>query len=464
MSIPEIWEEFLKNQEQQLGKRAVSQWIRPLRLRRFDAGNLYLEATDSFQVLWFEEHVRNKLQAELRNKNGRPIKVHLVTESPQQQAAASDGDTGSNSKRKPAARKESAPAVRAGDGLAVDALLERLVSHPGIEIALRLLTEVATGIPAEGADPIGEFNPIYVYGPTGSGKSMLLMSVARAMQERGISAVYCKADTFTEHVIAAIRAGEMRQFRQAYRNAGALLLDDVQIFSRKTSTQEELFHTFNTLHLEGKQIILASNCPPSELSAIEPRLVSRFEWGLSLPIKPPEGVYLQALIKARAAAMNWQISERMVEWLVDTFPSGVNAVVKACETLALRAHMEHYSLQHLSTERALGLIKDLIIEEAHASITSEKIIQAVADHFGMPIEELLSDSQTRECVIPRQLAMYICRQKLKMPYMRIGDLFKRDHSTVMSAIKACQKGLEDPSGDLARHHSASLKRLALLRR
>jgi len=462
MSIPEIWEEFLIKQEQQLGKRAVSQWIRPLKVQRYDAGNLYLEVSDSFQLLWFEEHVRNRVLRELRNHNGRSIRVHLIPVY--QQPAAESPDGTSSAKRKAVPRKETLPAIRAGDGLAVDALLERLISHPGIEIALRLLKEVATGLPADGGELIGDFNPIYLYGPTGAGKSMLLMSVARAMQERGINAVYCKADTFTEHVIAAIRAGEMRQFRQAYRNAGALLLDDIQILSRKTSTQEELFHTFNTLHLDGKQIILAANCPPSELSAIEPRLVSRFEWGLSLPIKPPEGQHLQSLIRARAATMSWNIGDRMVEWLVDTFPSGVNAVVKACETLALRAHMEHFSLQHLSTERALGLIKDLIIEEAHASITPEKIIQAVADHFGMPLEELLSDSQTRECVVPRQLAMYICRQKLKMPYMRIGELFSRDHSTVISAIRACQKGLEDPSGELARHHSASLKRLALLRR
>ncbi|MFZ4098954.1 MAG: DnaA ATPase domain-containing protein [Chlamydiia bacterium] len=457
MSLLQIWETFLERQERELGVDTVTKWLRPLRVVRFDAGNLYLEVSDSFQALWFEEHMRRRVQEGLLNSNGRKLKVHLLVPEVTQ-AVATTPEARRNSPRRDAPKAR----TPTSDAMAAEARLEHFIPHGVSAIALRLLQEVATGKPPLGEEPLGSFNPIVLFGPSGCGKTHLLMGVAAALVERGVQALYCRAETFTEHVIEAIRAGEMQSFRRAYRHVDALLVDDVQAFARKASTQEEFFHTFNALHVEGKQIILAANCPPSEMQSIEPRLVSRFEWGLSLPLESPPREVLKEILERRAALLGWGGSNKLLFWLVEEFPSGTRACMRALEALILRAHLDHLSDQHLTCEQAAHLLRDLISEERQASLSAPKILQAVAEHFALPLEDLRGCSQTRECVEPRQLAMYLCRQKLRMPYMRIGELFDRDHSTVMSAIKGCQKALSERSSDTPHHLTAVLKRLDYL--
>jgi chromosomal replication initiator protein len=454
MTLLQVWEDFLQRQEQELGAETVIKWLRPLRLVRFDAGNLYLQCHDSFQALWFEEHMRGRVQRTLRNSNGRQLKVHLlVPDAPPAQAPLL------KPKKTPVKREGSTAEGPRTDVLSPEMRFETFVAHGNNAVPYRLLLEIGTGKPPEGEEPLGVFNPIYLFGPSGSGKTHLLMAAATSMKERGLKALYCRADTFTEHVIAAIRAGEMQQFRKAYRHIDALIVDDIQGFSRKGSTQEEFFHTFNTLHLQGKQIILSANCPPSELQAVEPRLMSRFEWGISLPLEVPQGPELLQILAQRAQELGWKGTSRHLAWLLEEFPSGPKAAARALEALILRSHLEHLSEQHLTLEQAGNLLRDLLAEERQASLTSAKILQAVAEHFALPMGDLRGDAQTRECVVPRQMAMYLCRQKLRLPYMRIGELFDRDHSTVMSAIKACQKALADRASEAPHHLSAILKRL-----
>jgi chromosomal replication initiator protein len=459
MTLLQVWEDFLQQQEQELGADTISKWLRPLQLVRFDAGNLYLQCHDSFQALWFEEHMRARVQRSLLNSNGRQLRVHLLVPN-----ASSDTSGSARARSKKTVVKREPPSVTGprSDSLAPDMRLDSFVPHGQTTVAHRLLWEIGTGRPFEDMEPLGLFNPIYLFGPSGSGKTHLLMATAAAMRERGIEALFCRAETFTEHVIGAIRAGEMQQFRRAYRHVAALIVDDIQSFSRKGSTQEEFFHTFNTLHMQGKQLILSANCPPGELQAIEPRLVSRFEWGISLPLDAPQGADLLHILAQRSHSLGWKGTTKLLAWIVEEFPSGAKAAVRALEALVLRSHLEHLPEHLITTDQAANLLRDLLQEERQASLTAAKIIQAVADHFALPIEELRGESQTRECVIPRQLAMYLCRQKLRLPYMRIGELFNRDHSTVMSAIKGCQKALAERSSETPHHLSAILKRLDYL--
>jgi chromosomal replication initiator protein len=320
--------------------------------------------------------------------------------------------------------------------------------------------EIAGLSPQPHSTQLGNFNPIYIYGNGGSGKTHLLMSLAHALKNQGLKIIYVRAETFTDHVVTAIRAGEMSVFRQAYRNIDVLLVDDIDVFSRKGATQEEFFHTFNTLHLEGKQIILASSCSPQELQLIEPRLVSRFEWGIVLPLKSLKSEERRQLLMAKAKALHFDLPLKIANFLTETFKSNSKALIKSLEALVLRLHLDsNHSLSALSITATRILLSDLIEEEHKSALTPQKIIQAVAEQYGIRTEDILGKAQTRECALPRQLAMHLCRDQLKMPFMKIGDLFSRDHSTVMSSVKSIQKSLDQDDRELTGIWQLILKKL-----
>lgn len=430
----QAWEQFLQIKEAELGHETVKKWLRSLKVRRFDAGNLYLEAKDSFQLLWFEEHIRSSAQS-LVNGNNRPIKIHLSIAN----ALPFSKKTRTKGKSYPDTEK---PFGLTFDTPDPSCTFEYFKSCEENEISVRLLHEIA-GLSSETGTPSSTFNPIYIYGPTGSGKTHLLMSLAHAYTTFGLKTIYVRAETFTEHVVTAIRAGQMSTFRQAYRNADVLLIDDVHVFSRKGATQEEFFHTFNTLHLEGKQIILTACCAPPELQLIEPRLISRFEWGIVLPLKLLPREKLKEMLETKTQILHFDLSQQVIDYLLDTFTSNPKTLVKSLEALILRLHIgQDHSIQDLSVTAAGTLLADLLIEEQKSALTPLKIIQKTAGHFGIRSEDILGKAQTKECALPRQIAMHLCRNKLKMPYMKIGDIFSRDHSTVMASVKHIQKSLD----------------------
>lgn len=410
------WELFLDEQAKEFGEATVKKWLRTLRVIRFDAQNLYLEAKDSFQALWFEEHIRKKLGQSFLNNNFRKIKVHLSIGNPFETAAK---------------KKESAaPPERftlTYDSLSPQATFNTFYVSEENKVTSEILHEAHS------------FNPIYISGPAGSGKTHLLMALCHLYREKGLRATYVRAETFTEHVVSAIRASQMALFRSAYRNIDALLLDNVHELGHKGATQEELFHTFNTLHLAGKQIVLASSKAPSELQFIEPRLVSRFEWGIVLPLARPTEADRLPILEKKCEALRFPLHNKVKTFLTETFKSDPKALVQALEALILRTHTNHEAKGIPSTALTLPLVKhtlsDLVEREESVKITPEKIIHAVAEHYEITAADLLGASQTREASFPRQLAMYLCRHELKLPFKKIGDLFSRDHSTVMSSVK-----------------------------
>ncbi len=449
----QAWEQFLQQQEAELGSDTVQKWLRSLKIQRFDACNLYLEAKDSFQALWFEEHMRGKAQARLVNGNNKRIKIHLSIANISLKSKK-NRDQGKGNKD-----IKSVQFQLNFDELDPLCLFQYFVVNPDNQLAHKLLCELA-GLSNPTTTSLGTFNPIYLYGPTGCGKTHLMMSLTQSFRAQGLKSIYVRAELFTDHVVTAIRAGEMSTFRQAYRNADILLVDDVHVFSRKGATQEEFFHTFNTLHLEGKQIILSAHCAPQELHLIEPRLVSRFEWGIVLPLKPVHAEALKSLLQAKAQALRFPLPAKISDFLVEVFTSNPKALVKAFEALVLRLHLDsHHSLDNLSVAAVKALLSDLLNEEQKAALTPPKIIQAVAEYYGIRSEDILGKSQTRECALPRQITMHLCREKLKMPFMKIGDLFSRDHSTVMASVKHIQKSLEEDHRDITGAWHTILKKL-----
>lgn len=438
----EAWESFLKLQDSELGIEIVNKWLRPLKVVNFDACNLYLEAKDTFQITWFNEHIKKEADNLLRNNNNKRIKVHLSI----------PGDKESKSHKKSKVQSRPAPQTRISlEELDPHNTFNNYVSNDGNLLVKKLFDGLI-----ESPSNLGSMNPIYVHGISGTGKTHLLQATAQALRDRGLNALYTRADTFTEHVVHAIRSGEMSIFRQTYRNADILIVDDVHIFSRKAATQEEFFHTFNTLHLSGRQIILSANCSPAELQSIEPRLVSRFEWGIVLPLAHYTDKDLKAILQKKAQSFNFPIHEKVLSFLVETFKSSSKALVRSLEALMLRVPGNPGIL---TVPAAKVLLKDLLAEEEKKILTPQKIVQILGEYFGIEAEDILGKAQSRDCVLPRQLAMHFCRTQLEMPFMKIGELFDKDHSTVMSSVKLIQKAIEGDDHEIAAKWDALLKKL-----
>ncbi len=448
------WEEFLAKQEAELGKETIVKWLRPLKVVRYDAGNLYLEAKDSFQAMWFEEHVRPKLAAGFLNNNGRKIKIHLEIGA-RNFTPATRFKGKQETSNKVVAEKLQKFRLQF-DTLDPLATFENYLSHEALEVSYRLLKEAAESV-------VPAFNPIYIYGGPGCGKTHLLMAFTQAARDRGIRAVYVRAETFTANLIGAIRIGEMKAFREAYRAIDCLLIDDAHIFSKKGATQEELFHTFNTLHLSSKPIIISANCHPQELQAIEPRLVSRFEWGIVLPLEMIPKEDRGKLLSKKAECLNYPLHPKILQFLLETFTSSPKALLRGLEALILRSHLNQgtgkLSFIPMTVPLAKHYLADIIGEEEQAAITPQKVVQAMAEQYGIPIEDIMGKAQSRDCALPRQIAMWICRNSLKMPFTKIGDLFERDHSTVMTSVKGIQKEVEKADSEVAITVGRILKKL-----
>lgn len=452
----QAWESFVEAQTAELGSETVQKWLKTLKVLRFDACNLYLEAADAFQALWFEEHIRQKAHSRLLNNNKKRIKVHLsiVNQPTKEKKTAAKG--------KPVQEPPRPIFTLPLDELDPHCTFQHYVVTDANQLTHKVFAQLADSGSDIQKKTLPIYNPIYVHGNTGSGKTHLLMAVAHALRQQGINAMYARAQSFTDHVVAAIRAGEMSLFRQTYRSSEVLILDDVHVFSRKSATQEEFFHTFNTLHIAGKQIILAANCAPGELQYIEPRLVSRFEWGIVLSLEPASRDEAAKIVEAKCEAMQFPIQAKVLEFLLDSFATA-KSINKALEALILRLHMNQNIGKggQLTAAMARHLLGDLLLEEEKAALTPERIVQNVAEFFGIKPDDILGKAQTRDCVLPRQISMHLCRMQLKMPFVKIGDLFGKDHSTVMSSVKLIQKGIDADDQEIALSYRPILKKMSL---
>lgn len=440
--IPRIWEEFLAKEEKTMGKEVIDRWLRPLAITHFNAMNLYLEASDPLQLTWFKEHIEFKVRNELVNNNGHKIKVHV--------------SLGKSIDPPPlievkGVTKPSIPLIFASDSLDAGANFETFQTNKNTLITLQILKGMLLG-------QTELLNPIYIHGPTGSGKTHLLMGAQKLLESKGKKALFVNAETFTTHVVSAIRTGRMEEFRNLYRNIDALIIDDIDRLQKRFATQEELFHTFNTLHIQEKPILLASSNAPRLLEEIEERLISRFEWGITLALErltSKEELYHVVETKCRHYAL--PLSQEIKDMIAQEFPSA-RSIEKAILSLSLAS-------TKMNLKKCIEVkeyLAKLLIQERQETLSKEKILEIVACSFGIQTDDLLTKSQTRESVLPRQISMYLLRSLLKMPYIKIGNIFSKDHSTVMSSIKQVNKGMENQDQDLMFHMGQIQRKLVNL--
>ena len=282
------------------------------------------------------------------------------------------------------------------------------------------------------------YNPLYLYGGAGLGKTHLMHSIGHFIldQNPDMKVLYVTSEHFTNEVIESIRSGnaaKMNKLREKYRTVDVLLIDDVQFIIGKESTQEEFFHTFNVLHSAGKQIILSSDKPPKEMETLEERFRSRFEWGLIADIQPPDYETRMAILKKNAENYNKEINEDIFQYIATNIKSNIRELEGAYNKVIAFSKLNKVEITLDNVEEAL---KDIISPNAKKQITPQVIIDVVAEHFGISSADIVSKRRNSEFVLPRQICMYLCRELTTESLQNIGKaLNKKDHTTVIHGIE-----------------------------
>ena len=299
------------------------------------------------------------------------------------------------------------------------------------------------------AESPGEiYNPLFLYGGVGLGKTNLMHSIAHFILENDPSkkVLYVTSETFTNELIDALKVGKngnelaMTTFREKYRNNDVLLIDDIQFIIGKESTQEEFFHTFNALHTAGKQIILSSDKPPKEMETLDERFRSRFEWGLIADIQPPDYETRMAILKKNIENYDQYIDEEILKYIATNIKSNIRELEGALRKVIASSRLNNTELSLSLAEDAL---KDIIYPEAPKEITPELIMNIVAEHFNISASDIASSKRNSEIVIPRQIYMYLCRELIDIPYKSIGKTIgNKDHTTVMHGVDKIKKEME----------------------
>ena len=298
---------------------------------------------------------------------------------------------------------------------------------------------------AVASKPATLYNPLFIYGNSGLGKTHLLYAICNEISRTHpeMDIVYIKGDDFTNELIEAIRRGTTAEFHNRYRKADVFLVDDIQFIAGKDSTQEEFFHTFNTLYEAKKQIVLTSDRPPKDIATLEERLLTRFEWGLTADIQPPDFETRIAIIKRKAELLEIDISDNVAEYIANRLKNNIRQLEGAVKK------MKAYNLlagESPSITTAQAAISDIINNDQPTPLTVEKIIDEVARTFGTSSEDIRSAKRSANISSARQVSMYVVREITQLPMTSIGEEFGgRDHSTVVYAIQQVEKGIsKDP--------------------
>ena len=286
------------------------------------------------------------------------------------------------------------------------------------------------------------YNPLLIYGESGLGKTHLLKAIGNVIKKNtpGAQVMYIKGDDFTNELIEAIQSGKVQDFRNKYRETDALLVDDIQFIAGKISTQEEFFHTFNTLHEANKQIVLTSDRLPKEMVALEERLRTRFEWGLMADIQPPNFETRMAIISLKANRLGLQLEQKYKEIIANNVTANVRQIEGTVKKILAYRDLLSDSITQETVERA---IKDMFMENRNQIPTPEIIIKEVSKYYQVEPSALVGKNRSKETVIPRQIAIYLVREITNMSYPDIGKHFGgRDHTTAMHAHKKMEAEME----------------------
>ncbi len=412
--MEEYWLQALSLLSNRLGQEEIDRWLRPLE-PTFDrtAMNVHLESPNRFFVEWVREHYLPYLQEALGRSLGGAVEITLSAEGPTPPLGTV-----------PPLPPKTFTASNF-DGLTGRYSFANFVVGAGNQFA-HAAAFAAANLPGQ------TYNPLFLYGRAGLGKTHLLCAVGHHIlsRDRLARVVYLSSEDFTNQMIQAIRNKTMDSFRNHYRSTDVLLLDDVHFLGSKERSQEEFFFTFNALYESGRQIILTSDLPPKDIPGLEDRLRSRFEWGLIADIQAPDRETKIAILKKKAKEQAIVLSDDVLNFLISTKEINIRVLEGYLIRVAAYASLTG---KPISLDLTKQVLKDFLIDK---EISVEDVLRLVAQHYNIRLTDIRSAKKTRQISEPRQIAMFLARQLTKAPLVKIGQIFGgKDHSTVVHAVK-----------------------------
>ena len=414
------WNQVLARIEQVVDRTEYETWLAPTRFVAQKGDTLDVAVPSQRYVDEIRERFGARIRGVLNEITPERVQVHFVV----------DGNVRDDLSMQMAPPKEEIPAAVFNPRYR----FESFVVGGSNQLAYAASKSIAE-------NPSGSFNPLFIYGGAGLGKTHLIQAIGHQTRELRpqLKVAYMSAEAFMTELIASIRFDKMASFRDRYRSVDALLLDDIQFIAGKERTQEEFFHTFNALYEAQKQIVFTSDRPPKEIPTLEERLRSRFEWGLTADIQPPDLETKVAILRKKAEDKGINLPQDVALFLAERVRSNVRELEGHLNKIAVFASLAGKAV---TTELAKEALKDILSKE-EKPINAPEILRVVAQHYGLKVSDLKQKSNAKTIAFPRQVAMYLCKELTDLSYPEIGKVFAdKHHSTVMYSVQQIKKMMD----------------------
>jgi len=408
------WEKIKKELQKDINESAFKAWFANMELEETSGNDVYFNIPNTFTQHWITEHFMNDLNSSIKEVTGKLYNVHFLV----------------NKKANIETNKQEAETEE--EHILQKPLLYDKYTFENFVVGENSKFAHAAAMAVSNA-PGREYNPLFIYGGVGLGKTHLLQATGNRVysQYPNLRILYTQTEEFLNEMIKSIQEYSTIQFKQKYREIDLLLIDDVHFLSGKERLQEEFFHTFNALFEAKKQIVITSDRPPKEISGLEERVISRFHWGLMVDLQPPDFETRLAILRSKIQSDNIQISNSVINYIAANIKSNIREL-EGC-LIKLLAHSSIYKTD-ISVELATKILNDFI-KEKERRITLERIIKTVSEFYNINVEEIKGNKRSKSVALSRQIAIYLARKLTNLSLKEIGNNFsKRDHSTILHSF------------------------------
>ncbi len=461
----ELWQSILSQLETKLTAITMDLWFKGAELISLDDNVAVISHTSPFKKSIIEKRHLSLLEEVFEEVLGFPVKIIITlagqnpedsTEenasekasekpaAPGQTASGMDSSSGNPMQQSPVSLRSAPPAATTAESeesfpeskgssyppINNEYTFENFVVGSSNKFAHAACTAVA-------AHPAQEYNPLFIYGPSGLGKTHLLNAIMNEIRKNqpNVAIIYVKGDEFTNQMIESIATKSQEKFRAKYRKADVLLIDDIQFIAGKDSTQEEFFHTFNALYEDHKQIIMTSDRPPRDIKTLEDRLKTRFEWGLIADIQPPDFELRIAIMRNKANMIGMTLPDEVLTFIAENLKSNIRQIEGAIKRICARSFLNG---DPITVELAKNCISEFIVVNDPPEITAKKIVETVSKKYGISTDDIYGRKRNKPVSNARNISIFIIRKITNLSLTSIAQIFERDHTTIMSAVKSIE--------------------------